>query len=450
MPKPIISGPYRTFRRLLPYESFLEFEGSTITIPMRARRAAGDPWMEEEIKLKAFMRLEVFPAYFNGLGTREFQFIIRDWDLWGKSVMLNRLFFNNPLGYAADNDRLRCPVPVVVTFNVSNNYEIEYDQDEDRPRGLFDSVKKLEIRNITSHDFRYWKRGPENEDLYSLPGNSIYWEVLSTKDLGPLARRSENSGPVAIVFHKVPPSEAAEGRLDVRRWRAPEWFSNVIGVATIDAETAEKGRDSMRFSTAPAASLFAESRAADLSCEHMFVQERGNTVLSPISQPRTPMDVRWALHPEIRSNRDLESKIGARGRIRMVSPARSLGTADQAPGPGEPFDSADFPARITYAINYNVFLNKENFVEDQSGIAIAVGADQIPPRDVTVAFDKPHIGHVLSRYLEFGEGHCTGMHEIPEDEYLRGVNFCRYWRTVPLDPNELAGGFEPYDPNRQY
>ena len=89
-------------------------------------------------------------------------------------------------------------------------------------------------------------------------------------------------------------------------------------------------------------------------------------------------------------------------------------------------------------------------MEDQSGIAIAAGADQIPPRDVTVAFDKPHIGHVLSRYIEFGNGHCTGMHEIPEDEYQRGVNFCRYWRTVPLDPSDLAAGFETYRPSRQY
>ena len=41
MPKPMISGPYRTFRRLNPDQAFLEFEGSTITIPMRGRRLAG-------------------------------------------------------------------------------------------------------------------------------------------------------------------------------------------------------------------------------------------------------------------------------------------------------------------------------------------------------------------------------------------------------------------------
>jgi hypothetical protein len=60
MVKPIISGPYRTFRRLHAHESFLEYEGSTITIPMRGRRSPQEPWMEDEISLKAFMRLEIY------------------------------------------------------------------------------------------------------------------------------------------------------------------------------------------------------------------------------------------------------------------------------------------------------------------------------------------------------------------------------------------------------
>ena len=43
MVKPIISGPYRTFRPLNAEESFIEFEGSTVTIPMKARASASDP-----------------------------------------------------------------------------------------------------------------------------------------------------------------------------------------------------------------------------------------------------------------------------------------------------------------------------------------------------------------------------------------------------------------------
>lgn len=68
MTKPIISGPYRTFRRLQQHESYLEYEGSTITIPMRGRESLADPWMEDEISLRAFMRLEIYPAYVNKLG----------------------------------------------------------------------------------------------------------------------------------------------------------------------------------------------------------------------------------------------------------------------------------------------------------------------------------------------------------------------------------------------
>ncbi|HEX8534377.1 MAG TPA: hypothetical protein VF662_09430 [Allosphingosinicella sp.] len=41
MPKPIIQGPYRTFRRLNRNETFLEFEGSTITIDMPPNRSVG-------------------------------------------------------------------------------------------------------------------------------------------------------------------------------------------------------------------------------------------------------------------------------------------------------------------------------------------------------------------------------------------------------------------------
>jgi hypothetical protein len=108
-------------------------------------------------------------------------------------------------------------------------------------------------------------------------------------------------------------------------------------------------------------------------------------------------------------------------------------TADQGPEPGALTDSADFPARIVYAINYNIFVNKVRFIEDQAGIAQAVGVHAIPPRDVRVAFDKPHAGDVLGQYLEFREGTCTGMKEISADEFYRGIEYCRYWRSVRLD-----------------
>ena len=87
-----------------------------------------------------------------------------------------------------------------------------------------------------------------------------------------------------------------------------------------------------------------------------------------------------------------------------------------------------------YAASYHIFINRERFVEDQAGVALADGVHEIPPRDVTVAFDKPHAGEVLGRYLEFGPGHCTGMHEITMARYLVGKSISEYWRTQPLNP----------------
>lgn len=47
------------------------------------------------------------------------------------------------------------------------------------------------------------------------------------------------------------------------------------------------------------------------------------------------------------------------------------------------------------------------------------------------------------------------MFEIPREDYLAGLNFGRYWRTVPLDPESVrfksdGGQFEDYDPLREY
>lgn len=414
MTVPIRSGPYRTFHRLQPHESYLEFEGSTITIPLRARMTDNSPWMHDEVKLKAYMRLEVFPSYVNGLGTREFQFIIRDWDLYGTCPLLNKLFYGHPLGRELDPDgpgkKVAAPerLPAVLTFCVSNNYSKEGDPEND----ILGPVDELEIRNLTSHDLRSADDAGDGSLLYGNPGNSLYWEVVESSKLG-----SKHPG-FTVMFYKRPPrAGGAVPALD----RAKERES-VLATVEVDKNgtiEAQLSVDSYR-------------RAGNVA------KLTGNTVISPLHRPRTPIQIRWKLGRKPRAGR---------GRIRIVSPARSLCTAEQRPEVGMPFDSADFPARLIYAINYHIHVNRERFVEDQAGIAIAVGATEIPPRDVTVAFDKPHMGTVLGKYLEFGPGHCTGMHEITEDEYTLGARICRYWRTVPLG---LVDPVTPFDPFRDY
>lgn len=452
MPRPIIQGPYRTFRRLSRNETFLEFEGSTITIDIKARKSPDDPWMEEELKLRAYMRLEIFPPYINNLGTREFQFIIRDWWLNGKSEMLSELFFNDPRGFPlrdAEGCRYRDYVPATVTFRVSNNYDIDVDGDSGVGAcDIFGPARDLEIRNLTSHDLRIWtderKRGGQMS--YSLPSNRIYWQILKGEAFAKCGAdetyRDLGDGPV-VVFHNMPPRDGRP--FDIAN--DEDRTSHLLAVGRLDGGDGKRASDGMFVARAPYG-------RDGYGLEALKVQQSGNVTLSPLYRPRRDLEIRWRLANGMggdRLTRLLEKTGGLSGSIRIVSPARSLGTADQGPLLGEPLDGFDFPARITYAINYAIAVNREQFVEDQAGIAIAVGVDDVPPRDVTVAFDKPHIGHVLDRLLEFGPGHCTGMHEITQEEYDRGVNFCRYWRTVPLDPDPAAwAGFEDFDPSRDY
>ena len=464
MVKSIISGPYRTFRRLNEEESFLEFEGSTITIPMKARASANDPWMNQEIKLKAFMRLEIYPPYLNNLGTREFQFIIRDWDLYGKSEMLNLLFFGDPRGKFVEDPKSGFAdyVPATVTFNVANHYNVRADDKLNICVGeLFGDESELEIRNLTSHSLRTWhqisERGADNW-FYSHPHQRIYWEILLPEELKGMSLdylydAADNPGGIELtkgapmmIFHKKPPPQPeAETGFDMNS--AYDRAQYLLAATTFGSVTSR---------TLPGtftASLPGGGYEANLT------QFKGNTVLSSLYRAREPLEIRWKLNPKLRDVSDVAKYVKDAlrtskqkkfsGYLQIASPARSLGTVDQAPDVGYPADSADFPARITYAINYNIFLNREKFVEDNAGIAIAVGAVEVPPRDITVAFDKPHVGHVIKKYLEFGPGHCTGMHEIPSAEYNAGLNFARYWRTVPLDPNQWTG-FEPYDPNVVY
>jgi len=473
MTRPIRSGPYRTFRPLQPQESYLEYEGSTITIPMRARKSPNDPWMMDEIKLKAFMRLEIYPTYVNNLGTREFQFTIRDWELYGTCPMLNRLFFDDPRGKFWQAGGLSDYVPATVTFRVANSYRVHVDGPLS-PSDVFEDPKALDLRNITSHSFRHWavfeERGQDSW-TYTKPDNKLYFEILPPKSLSAdsirdvVAKHREAStafglahvGDEAplIVFHKkAPGADAATADFNLGDAVDRARYLLALGSVTSPREGAviagEPGDGPQ-----PRRNLGIRAANTLRGLESNKTQIQGNTVLSSNSRAREGVELNWALSPKLRNRDDLDKLLEAaggriRGYIQMTSPARSLCTADQAPAVGDPIDSADFPARIIYAINYDIFLNNEHFEEDQAGIAIAVGATEIPPRDVTVAFDKVHLGRVLSRYLEFDKGHCTGMHEITPEEFHAGVNQARYWRTVPLSPDIGWEGFAPFDPERSY
>jgi len=50
---------------------------------------------------------------------------------------------------------------------------------------------------------------------------------------------------------------------------------------------------------------------------------------------------------------------------------------------------SDYPAMIVYNAIYDVYLGKERIIEKQPGSAFATPVWEIPPRNVTVAFEKP-------------------------------------------------------------
>lgn len=74
-----------------PVGRTLEYEGSTITIPITAQLANG--WIStEEVDFSAFMRLELDRRVRNQLGRTQFEFMIAVWELFGRSTILSEKF----------------------------------------------------------------------------------------------------------------------------------------------------------------------------------------------------------------------------------------------------------------------------------------------------------------------------------------------------------------------
>jgi len=77
----------------------------------------------------------------------------------------------------------------------------------------------------------------------------------------------------------------------------------------------------------------------------------------------------------------------------------------------------DYPAMITYSAIYDVYFGKERIIENQPGLAVATPVREIPPRNVTVAFEKPFESDLFS----FSAGTCEGMRSITQEEFERGA-----------------------------
>lgn len=78
---------------------------------------------------------------------------------------------------------------------------------------------------------------------------------------------------------------------------------------------------------------------------------------------------------------------------------------------------SDYPAMIVYNAIYDIYLGKELVAEKQPGTAVATPVWEIPPRNVTVAFEKPF----ESDLFDFCPGSCEGMRGISREEFEVGA-----------------------------
>lgn len=82
---------------------------------------------------------------------------------------------------------------------------------------------------------------------------------------------------------------------------------------------------------------------------------------------------------------------------------------------------SDYPAMIIYNAIYDVYFNHEKIIENQPGTAYATPVTSIPPRNVTVAFEKPF----TSDLFEFSAGSCEGMASITREQFEQGAYAAR-------------------------
>ncbi|PSL57098.1 hypothetical protein B0I31_10275 [Saccharothrix carnea] len=86
---------------------------------------------------------------------------------------------------------------------------------------------------------------------------------------------------------------------------------------------------------------------------------------------------------------------------------------------------SDYPALIVYSAIYDVFLGSKKIVSNQPGVAYASPVWEIPPRNVTVAFEKPFSSDLFA----FSAGTCEGMRSIGREEFEEGVRVARATRA---------------------
>lgn len=121
---------------------------------------------------------------------------------------------------------------------------------------------------------------------------------------------------------------------------------------------------------------------------------------------------------------------------------KSLGVALQK--------TSDYPAMIVYDAIYDVYLNDVKIISKQAGVAFATGVMEIPPRNITVAFQKPFsltearkdpaLNAALENEFdilppfEFDPGTCEDMTQITRAQFDAGVAMAASYRAGTAGP----------------
>ncbi|HVR99906.1 MAG TPA: hypothetical protein VMW27_24995 [Thermoanaerobaculia bacterium] len=116
----------------------------------------------------------------------------------------------------------------------------------------------------------------------------------------------------------------------------------------------------------------------------------------------------------------------------------------------------DYPAMIVYNAIYDIYVNDVKVGQNRAGVAFATGVMEIPPRNITVAFNKP-FGFSLKGIqgpgslqkqdmaycpydLCFDPGTCEDMEQISADQFTAGANKAKSYRTKRQAQLKKDGG----------
>lgn len=107
--------------------------------------------------------------------------------------------------------------------------------------------------------------------------------------------------------------------------------------------------------------------------------------------------------------------------------------------------TSDYPALIVYSAIYDVFLDGRKIISKMPGVAMARGVMEIPPRNITVAFQKPFAIsrqalalHKAGGNISVEKHHCDDLPIDPNDPYCIDSGNCEDMSTITQE--EFASG----------